>query len=151
MKTDLNVLAALQDSTLSPEFALNVVEHIEDHELAMQNIHKLLKLGGKTVILVPAFQSLYNGIDKELYHFRKYTSKTLNQIFVSANFEILKTRYFNFTGIFAWFIGGKIMGDSTIKKSKMSLYNALVPIFKIVDIPFRRLVGLSVITIGRKK
>lgn len=132
-------------------FALNVIEHIEDHKLAMKNIHKLLKPGGKAVILVPAFQSLYNRIDKELYHFRRYTRKTLLAIFDESQFKISHSRYFNFTGIFAWFIGGKIFKDSTVKKGKMSLYNSLVPVFKLVDLPMKQIAGLSVIAIGEKK
>ncbi len=132
-------------------FALNVIEHIEDHELAMKNIHKLLKSGGRAVILVPAFQALYNQIDKELYHFRRYTRKTLLQIFDESQYQISHSRYFNFTGIFAWFIGGKIFKDSTVKKGKMSLYNSLVPVFKIIDIPFKQIAGLSVIAIGKRK
>ena len=136
--------------TFDTIFALNVIEHIEDHHLAMSNINKLLKPGGKAVILVPAFQKLYNRIDKELYHFRRYTRKTLLEIFDKSKYEIKHSTYFNFTGIFAWFIGGKIFKDSTVKKGKMSLYNTLVPVFKIVDIPMKQLAGLSVIVIGEK-
>ena len=109
--------------TFDTVFALNVIEHIEDHHLAMANIHKLLKPKGKAVILVPAFQSLYNRIDKELYHFRRYTRKSLLEILGPSQYKIIKSRYFNFTGIFAWFIGGKIFKDSTVKKGKMKLYN----------------------------
>lgn len=131
-------------------FALNVVEHIEDHEQAMKNINKLLKKGGKAVILVPAFQSLYNKIDKELYHFRRYTGKSLKEIFLASSFEVQESFYFNTMGIPAWFIGGKLMGDSTVKRSKMSLYNKMVPVFKLIDIPFKGFLGLSVITVGQK-
>ncbi|MBT8195246.1 MAG: class I SAM-dependent methyltransferase, partial [Bacteroidia bacterium] len=53
-------------------FALNVVEHIEEHELALANAKKLLTKEGKVFILVPAFQTLYNQFDKELYHYRRY-------------------------------------------------------------------------------
>lgn len=137
--------------TFDTVFALNVIEHIEDHNLALENIHKLLKPGGNAVILVPAFQSLYNRIDKELYHFRRYTRKTLLDIFKFDQYHIVHSKYFNFTGIFAWFVGGKIFKDSTVKKGKMSLYNSLVPIFKIIDFPLKQIAGLSVIVVGEKK
>ncbi len=132
-------------------FALNVIEHIEDDHLALANIYKLLKPSGKAIILVPAFQSLYNRIDKELFHFRRYTRKSLMKIFDPNHYHIHTSRYFNFTGIFAWFIGGKIFRDSTVKKGKMTLYNSFVPIFKIIDIPFKHIAGLSVIVVGQKK
>jgi len=132
-------------------FALNVIEHIEDDHLALKNIHSLLKKKGRAVILVPAFQQLYNKIDKELFHFRRYTKSTLDKIFDQNLYSKKKSTYFNFTGIFAWFIGGKLMGDSTVKKEKMKLYNALVPVFKIVDLPMKPFAGLSVIQVGEKK
>ena len=37
-------------------FALNVVEHIEDHQQALINANTFLRSGGNVVILVPAFQ-----------------------------------------------------------------------------------------------
>jgi 2-polyprenyl-3-methyl-5-hydroxy-6-metoxy-1,4-benzoquinol methylase len=46
--------------TFDTIFALNVVEHIKDHDLALKNCRLLLKPGGKMVVLVPAYQTLYN-------------------------------------------------------------------------------------------
>ena len=88
--------------TFDSVFAFNVVEHIEDDKLALENCYKLLKPGGHVVILVPAYQSLYNRFDKELEHFRRYTKKTLKAVISSARFDIITKRYFNFMGIFGW-------------------------------------------------
>ncbi len=131
-------------------FALNVVEHIKDDVLTMKNIKKLLKPQGKVIILVPAFQRLYNVLDKELYHYRRYTPKTLQNIFRKSDITILKTHYFNAMGIPAWFIAGKLAGDKTIKKGKMNFYNAMVPVFKLFDYPMKQIAGLSVVCIGEK-
>ncbi|WP_315819590.1 class I SAM-dependent methyltransferase [Paraflavitalea speifideaquila] len=60
--------------------ALNVVEHIEDDKKAIDNCVQLLKPGGQLVVLVPAFQSLYNLFDEELGHYRRYTARTLGQL-----------------------------------------------------------------------
>jgi 2-polyprenyl-3-methyl-5-hydroxy-6-metoxy-1,4-benzoquinol methylase len=59
--------------TYDAVFALNVVEHIKDDKLAIENMIKLLKPGGKVVILVPAYQWLYNGFDVALEHYKRYT------------------------------------------------------------------------------
>jgi 2-polyprenyl-3-methyl-5-hydroxy-6-metoxy-1,4-benzoquinol methylase len=55
--------------------ALNVIEHIKEHERAIANCKKLLKPGGHLVVLVPAFQSLYNSFDEELGHWLRYNAK----------------------------------------------------------------------------
>ena len=136
--------------TFDTVYALNVVEHIEDDKLAIANCRKLLRENGSLVILVPAYQFLYNRFDKELEHFRRYTSNKLNKLFADNNFKITKTQYFNFAGIFGWFLSGKLLNKKTIPGDQMKLYNMLVPIFKIADKIMLRKAGLSVITFGRK-
>src|SRR5688572_22869454 len=68
--------------------ALNVIEHIQDDEMAISNCKKLLKPGGHLVILVPAFNVLYNLFDEELGHYVRYTSKTLNELLESQALEV---------------------------------------------------------------
>ncbi|WPQ63319.1 class I SAM-dependent methyltransferase [Chitinophaga sancti] len=131
-------------------FALNVVEHIEDDHLAIANCKKMLAPGGHLIILVPAWQLLYNGFDKELEHFRRYTKKTVTKLFRSQGLEILKTWYFNLAGILGWFVSGTILRKKTLPAGQLTVYNKLVPIFKIADrLTFNQL-GLSVIIVGRK-
>jgi len=131
-------------------FALNVVEHIENDSLAIKNCKKLLRKDGNLIILVPAFQGLYNRFDKELEHFRRYTKPTLEKLFVN-DFKIHKTQYFNFIGIIGWWFSGSILRKKTIPGGQMNLYNKLVPAFKLVDKIMMNKIGLSVITFGTKK
>jgi 2-polyprenyl-3-methyl-5-hydroxy-6-metoxy-1,4-benzoquinol methylase len=130
-------------------FALNVVEHIKDDRLAIQNMYHLLKPGGQMTILVPAYQSLYNDIDISLEHFKRYTKKTLGQL-MGEFAPIKKTFYFNATGILAWWISGKLFRHKTIPAGEMKLYNTFVPVFKIVDKMIFNKVGLSVICVIKK-
>jgi len=131
-------------------FALNVVEHIEDDGLALANIHKMLQKNGKAVILVPAYQSLYNRFDKELQHYRRYSSFRLNSRMQENGFRVIHAQYFNLAGIPGWFVSGSLLKKSTIPAGQMKLYNALVPVFRLIDkVAFNQL-GLSVISIGEK-
>lgn len=131
-------------------FALNVVEHIKDDHLAIANCKKLLSPGGHLIILVPAWQMLYNGFDKELEHFRRYTKSTVKKLFQSQKLEILKTWYFNLAGILGWFISGTLLRKKTLPAGQLSFYNKLVPLFRIADKLTLNQLGLSVIIIGRK-
>ena len=131
-------------------FALNVIEHIQDDKLAMENINKLLKPGGFSFILVPAYGFLFNHLDKSLDHFRRYNKKKLKAI-MPKDFKTIKTYYFNFVGILGWFLTGTILRKKTIPKSNMRLYNKLVPLFKFIDLILLNKVGLSVINISKKK
>lgn len=131
-------------------FALNVVEHIEEDELALVNAKKLLRENGKVFILVPAYQSLYNQFDKELYHYRRYNKKSLNRIIKNAGFKNLKSFYFNSAGIPGWIFFGRILNHKIIPAGQMKTYNTLVPIFKILDKLILNSFGLSVITVAKK-
>ncbi len=132
-------------------FALNVVEHIEDHHQALLNANKFLRPGGNVVILVPAFQFLFNGFDEQLGHYRRYTSKTLKNLMESADFEVIHSRYFNFIGTLGWFVSGNILRKKMIPGGQMKLYDTLVPVWKLVDSFTQKFSGLSVIQTGQKK
>jgi SAM-dependent methyltransferase len=132
-------------------FALNVLEHVRDHEQSIRNCYSLLKPGGKLIILVPAFQTLFNKFDVALEHQRRYTPKSLKKVMSIPGFTIIHTQYFNVMGILGWFVSGKLMGKNTIPGGQMRLYDQLVPVWKIVDSVFGGLLGLSVICVAQKE
>lgn len=132
-------------------FALNVIEHIDDDRLAVTNCRKLLKKGGKLIVLVPSYQALFNQFDVELGHYRRYNLKTMTKVFKESKIEVLSKQYFNFMGILGWFFSGRILRKKTIPKGQMKFYNLLVPIFKIIDKIVFNKIGLSTIVIGEKK
>ncbi len=137
--------------TFDTVFALNVIEHIEDDRLALVNATKLLSSNGKIIILVPAYQSLYNQFDVELEHFRRYTKKTIATTFDNAAIDIERQQYFNAVGILGWFVTGKILRKKQIPGGQMNLYNTFVPVIKLIDKLILETVGLSVITVGHKR
>ncbi len=131
-------------------FALNVIEHIENDKLALKNCKKLLKPGGSLLILVPAFMSLYNVIDKGLFHYRRYTRSMLENRMSDAGLAVEKSFYFNALGIPAWIWGGLVSKKKTISAGQMNTYNKLVPLARFGDrLVFSKL-GLSVIAIAKK-
>lgn len=131
-------------------FALNVVEHIEEHRQAMLNAHRMLRAGGKVVILVPAFQELYNSFDEQLGHYRRYTGKSLRNLLEETGFEVVYARYFNFIAILGWFISGRVLKKRVIPEGQMKLYNVLVPLWRMVDKLTGRFAGISLIQVGKK-
>jgi 2-polyprenyl-3-methyl-5-hydroxy-6-metoxy-1,4-benzoquinol methylase len=131
-------------------FAMNVIEHIENDSLAVQNCRKLLKEGGNLLILVPSYQWLYCRFDKELGHFRRYNRKSLLTLLKSNGFAVKELFNFNAIGVFGWFLFGKLLNQEQIKQKQMRLYNSLVPLFILTDKLLFRKFGLSLIIIARK-
>jgi 2-polyprenyl-3-methyl-5-hydroxy-6-metoxy-1,4-benzoquinol methylase len=136
--------------TFDSIFALNVVEHIKDDQLAITNCRKLLKPGGRMVILVPAYQGLFNEFDKALEHYRRYNRNSLESLFQTAEMEITRSQYFNLIGIAGWFVSGSLLKKQVIPTGQMKLYNALVPVFRVIDKVIMNSAGLSVIVEGVK-
>ncbi|MBS1654195.1 MAG: class I SAM-dependent methyltransferase [Bacteroidetes bacterium] len=130
-------------------FLLNVLEHLEDDETALENLNFILKPSGTLIILVPAYSGLFSELDKQLGHYRRYTSQTLCKKIAKRNYKIEKSFYFNLMGIPAW-IYGKIRHLHTVPGKEMKIYNWLVPFGKILDTIFFNKAGLSVIAIARK-
>lgn len=131
-------------------FALNVIEHIKDDGQAIINCKKLLKKEGKLIILVPAFNSLYNGIDKNLEHYKRYTKKTLLAI-ITPHLKVNETFYFNTFGILGWFLFGSVFRKTELQSTEISIYNKILPITKFFDKIFRSIVGLSVVAVATKE
>jgi SAM-dependent methyltransferase len=131
-------------------FALNVLEHVPDHEQSIKNCYKLLKPGGNLVILVPAFQSLFNQFDVALEHQRRYTPQTLKKVMNIPGFSIIHTQFFNVSGILGWYVSGKLMKKNAIPGGQMKLYDQLVPLWKVADWFLRPFWGLSVICVAKK-
>jgi len=135
--------------TFDTVFALNVIEHIEDDALAIRNCHRLLKPGGRVVILVPAWPSLYNQLDKGLDHYRRYSSTALRRL-LSGPFNVTEMKYFNLAGIAGWWVTGTLLRRKVIGEGRAKLYNRLVPLFRLADrLSFHRM-GLSLVAVGEK-
>ena len=131
-------------------FALNVIEHIENDSLAIQNASKLLSAGGKLIILVPAHALIYNTIDRNLFHFKRYGYRDLGKLMQTPPLKLDSIKGFNGLGIAAWVYGGLFSKKGVIAGGDMKLYNRLVPIAKWIDkITFFKL-GLSLIAVSRK-
>jgi 2-polyprenyl-3-methyl-5-hydroxy-6-metoxy-1,4-benzoquinol methylase len=131
--------------------ALNVVEHIEDHALAISNCRKLLKPGGQLILLVPAFPWLYNRMDEELGHFRRYRKPEVVALLTAEGFQVVHTRYFNAMAIVGWWITGSLLKMRKIKKAPLKWYNRLVPAMRLIDKIAAKKIGLSVIAVARKE
>ncbi len=128
---------------------LNVLEHIEQDQLALKNIYDLLPPGGRLVVLVPAFQALYCKIDKNLDHHRRYDMPLLQSRFREAGFDLKDSFYFNVVGAVGWFFAGKVLGAEQVKDGHVGIQKLLMPVTKAVDSlkpPF----GLSVACVGEK-
>ncbi|MEI7533780.1 MAG: methyltransferase domain-containing protein [Verrucomicrobiae bacterium] len=85
--------------------SVNVLEHIEADERELAIYRQILAPAkGALCLFVPARQEIYAPIDRDFGHFRRYTRPELHQKLERAGFEIMRLRYYNFIGYFAWWL-----------------------------------------------
>jgi ubiquinone/menaquinone biosynthesis C-methylase UbiE len=83
----------LADSSVDVVVSANLLEHIPDDVAALGEIRRVLKPGGRAVIVVPAGSSTYDYYDRFLGHERRYARAELGQKAHSAGLEVLEESY----------------------------------------------------------
>lgn len=74
--------------------AFDVIEHIEDDERVLRELHKTLKPGGGLLITVPQHTWLWSAADIVAHHKRRYNADELHAKVSSAGFEIQRSTSF---------------------------------------------------------
>lgn len=69
-----------RDNSFDFVLALDVLEHIADHETAAREIARVLAPGGHALITVPAYQSLWSRHDVALMHQRRYRAGQVRRL-----------------------------------------------------------------------
>ncbi|MEI6130572.1 MAG: class I SAM-dependent methyltransferase [Planctomycetota bacterium] len=73
----------------------DTIEHIPEEQLAMAEIARVLKPGGRVFFSVPAYQWLWSQNDKIAHHCRRYTAGRLRLALQSAGLAVRRMSYFN--------------------------------------------------------
>lgn len=74
--------------------AFDVIEHILEDELVLQNFYRAIKPGGGCLITVPQHQWLWSPVDEDACHQRRYSAKELHTKVEAAGFRIVRSTSF---------------------------------------------------------
>jgi ubiquinone/menaquinone biosynthesis C-methylase UbiE len=72
---------------------LDVLEHLEDQDKALNEIKRILRPNGILIITVPAFSWLWSQWDVVLHHKRRYSNNLLHKVVTRNGLEVLKLSY----------------------------------------------------------
>ena len=85
-----------EDNKFDLVCAFDVVEHVQDDTLAIQELHRVCKPGGYTFTTVPTFKFMWSEHDDINEHVRRYTMKNYLSLFNIKSAAITFKSYFNF-------------------------------------------------------
>jgi SAM-dependent methyltransferase len=156
-------LVSLCVNVVSPEFpklrehrpdsvaCLNVLEHVRDDAAALAHLEAVLPKGGRVVLIVPAFESLYGPIDERLGHCRRYSKKSLVGAAERAGFRPEVLRYVNSAGFFAWWFNAHVAKRTAQSDAQIAAFDAvMVPLLRRVEQWMEPPVGQSIFAVLRK-
>jgi SAM-dependent methyltransferase len=84
------------DSSFELVLATDIVEHVDDDAKALREIRRVLKPGGRVIVTVPAFESLWGLQDDVAHHKRRYRKQQLLDLLRGAGLQSKESFYFNY-------------------------------------------------------
>jgi len=139
-----------EDSSTDTIVLINVLEHIKDDKNILDEFYRVLKPGGNLLLFVPALNFLFSNMDRVLKHYRRYNLKDLGSIVEDSGFTIIDARYFDFLGIFPWWLIFTLGGKEEFNSKLSVLYDRLgVPASRFIEGLARPLFGKNIILVAR--
>lgn len=141
------------DRSIDYVYSLNVLEHIEDDAGAAGKLRAKLKPGGRLLIYVPAFETLFTSMDRRVGHLRRYRLKPLVGLLRRAGFEVDSARYVDSLGALATLTYRLVGSDAGVVDSlTIRVYDHMVfPISRVLDLVLSRFVGKNLLIVGHRR
>lgn len=139
--------------------ATDILEHLDEDATGIKEIHRTLVDGGKAIITIPAFKSLWGVQDIVGMHRRRYRRREFERKMKAEGFTIMRSSYFNFILFFPIFfarrlirlLGLRIESENKINSPLVNFFLKVIfslePYFlKYLSFPF----GVSIFCIAKK-
>jgi SAM-dependent methyltransferase len=88
-------VAGVEEGAYDLVALLDVLEHVEEDQAALESLAKKLKPGGRILITVPAHPWMWSAHDEVNHHKRRYTRKTLRAAIEQAGLRVELLSWFN--------------------------------------------------------
>lgn len=128
----------IADESIDLIVMTDVLEHIQNHTLTINECFRILKRGGFVIITVPAYPYLFSSWDRWNNHYRRYKKNQLVELAKHAQFEVKKLTYWNMPGLpFAVFRKIKDLYNP------LRNYEGFPPVPPWIEMPLKWIVSLE--------
>ena len=128
---------------------VNVLESVKDPVGVLTSLRTCLAPGGSVLVLVPQGKGLYGSLDEGMGQLRRFSREELGQMLGQTGFQIEQMYQLNKIGTVSWWLFGKVLGQKTISRSALKLFDKTVWFWRRVDglLPWQ---GLSLVAVAKK-
>lgn len=119
--------------------AFDVLEHIEEDEIVLEQLHNAIKPDGILLLTVPQHPWLWSDYDEHACHVRRYTCAEIEQKVSSAGFELIKSSSFVTTLLPAMMISRVLQKNTSPKKMDPARELKINPLLNKVFYSFMKL------------
>ncbi len=146
-------IRAVEDESLDFIYTVNVLEHIENLDLEIRELRRVLRPDGTIFVFVPAFEMLWTSLDDEVGHVTRFTRNTLATALRRGGFNISKLEYFDCLG-FPAALSVRLMetiGMFRYQPSAVRFYDRRIfPSSRYLDRFFQHVLGKNLVAVARK-
>ncbi len=114
------------DGTMDLVAALDVVEHLDDDIAGLREMRRVLRPGGRLLVMVPAFMWLWGVQDDVSEHRIRYTRPQIIDRLQTAGLTVDRACYANFTFFFPILLGRLVMRVFKLKPASENNVNVSI-------------------------
>ena len=138
------------EGALDTVICLNVLEHVDNPDIALSNMARLLEPGGRLLLYVPQNQALFSSLDEVLGHHCRYSRQQLTGELDRAGFTVETLSDFNRFGVLGWWWNGLVCKRRDFGRVQLKIFNSIVPLLRHLD-RFFPWSGLGLLVVARKR
>lgn len=144
-------LASIEADQFDTIIYIDVLEHIENDREELASAARLLRSGGRIIVLSPAHQRLFTPFDAAIGHFRRYNRRMLREI-SPAGTRLEQLWYLDSAGLLLSSANLLLLRQSLPTKAQLAFWDrCVIPVSRALDPCLCGRVGKSIVGIWRRE
>lgn len=138
------------DSSYPVVTSINVLEHIQDDEKALDQIKKIMQKDGLLILYVPASMKAWSQMDIDAGHHRRYEKKEILEKLERNNFKVIHYSFKDCAGWLILVIFRFLKIKPKFNKRLLIIYDKIFfPFFRYIDILAGKFFGKNIFVVAK--